>query len=594
MKNRFAALMCSAMLMTSMFAAPALSVSAAGASAAASEAMAAGEYENGSWAFDAVTGTLTLTGEQLAIRDPENVPWKGYEEQIGHIVIPYNMQVGSSYTAATDSYLYHLADDITAKHPDGFSWTFEPATQTLTLSGKGGWPKFNDWEWSNWGFVDYVDHVETLVIGDGITHISHSTLNADTVVLGADVQLSNFIWDNYVRDSFIVSRNNPYYAAYDNCLYSRDYKTLYSVPRNEVPDFHPNLETVGSHALQTDKKKTLVLPWGVKTLEDSAISFQTMVILPDTVASIGDYNFGAFTYSAQNTAAAAYMNGFGKESSVKAAKADTVASYYGITPSCWKTFGDKTYYFDKDGKMTTGKVKIDGQEYFFGKDGVLVGDGPENTESENTPAVGDGWISSVGKTYYYKDGKMLTGLQYIDGKAYYFGEDGVRQDSGWVYADGNWYYLSTYGAGVVNCWRDRDGKYYYLGADGKMKTNCWLQDYGSWYYLKADGSRYESCWAKIGGAWYWFGGSGKMAENTWLKLADGKWYYFHSTGAMAANQWVKTGGKWYYLGGNGAMAANRWVKSGAYWYCLGSDGAMLTNTTTPDGYRVDAQGRWTK
>ena len=159
-----------------------------------------------------------------------------------------------------------------------------------------------------------------------------------------------------------------------------------------------------------------------------------------------------------------------------------------------------------------------------------------------------GFVTENGKTYYYKDGKKVTGLQYINGKAYYFGTDGVMQKS------------------------------------------CWYQVDGDWYYVKADGTRYESCWAKIGGSWYWFGGSGKMMSNGWLKL-DGKWYYFRSGGQMATG-WIKDGSKWYYLTGSGAMAANRWVKSGSYWYYLGSSGAMLTNTITPDGYRVDSEGRW--
>lgn len=35
-------------------------------------------------------------------------------------------------------------------------------------------------------------------------------------------------------------------------------------------------------------------------------------------------------------------------------------------------------------------------------------------------------------------------------------------------------------------------------------------------------------------------------------------------------------------------------KAGAngIWYYLGQDGVMLTNTTTPDGYKVGADGAW--
>ena len=44
------------------------------------------------------------------------------------------------------------------------------------------------------------------------------------------------------------------------------------------------------------------------------------------------------------------------------------------------------------------------------------------------------------------------------------------------------------------------------------------------------------------------------------------------------------------------MWANAWIKSateeGVYYY-VGYDGAMLVSTMTPDGYRVDYNGKWT-
>ena len=42
-----------------------------------------------------------------------------------------------------------------------------------------------------------------------------------------------------------------------------------------------------------------------------------------------------------------------------------------------------------------------------------------------------------------------------------------------------------------------------------------------------------------------------------------------------------------------SLAKNVW-KAGAngIWYYLGQDGVMLTNTTTPDGYKVGADGAW--
>ena len=59
--------------------------------------------------------------------------------------------------------------------------------------------------------------------------------------------------------------------------------------------------------------------------------------------------------------------------------------------------------------------------------------------------------------------------------------------------------------------------------------------------------------------------------------------------------WYEMNGKWYYSGEDGVMWANRWIHSASeagVWFCVGSDGAMLVSCTTPDGYQVDAEGKW--
>lgn len=54
------------------------------------------------------------------------------------------------------------------------------------------------------------------------------------------------------------------------------------------------------------------------------------------------------------------------------------------------------------------------------------------------------------------------------------------------------------------------------------------------------------------------------------------------------SRWSNIGGKWYYFDNVGYMVHDKWIGD----YYLGSDGAMLTSTVTPDGYRVDASGKW--
>ena len=133
--------------------------------------------------------------------------------------------------------------------------------------------------------------------------------------------------------------------------------------------------------------------------------------------------------------------------------------------------------------------------------------------------------------------------------------------SGWQQNGGNWYYYE--GNTAVTDWKNISGPWYYFDGSGVMSTN----------------------WEKVNGAWYYFSTDGAM-RTSWQKVS-GAWYYMDNSGAMQTD-WKKISNAWYYFNGDGVMQANRWVGD----YYLGSSGAMLVNTKTPDGYRVDASGKW--
>lgn len=129
----------------------------------------------------------------------------------------------------------------------------------------------------------------------------------------------------------------------------------------------------------------------------------------------------------------------------------------------------------------------------------------------------DGFVTENGNTYYYDNGRRVTGWQTINGSRYYFLDNGEAAD-GWV-KDGpaDWYYFS----------------------DGKMQTG-WINDNGTTYY----------CY-----------GTGKMCHGRWHEIA-GKWYYFNESGAMLTSQWILDKGNWYYVAGDGVMATNTTVPGG--------------------------------
>lgn len=114
---------------------------------------------------------------------------------------------------------------------------------------------------------------------------------------------------------------------------------------------------------------------------------------------------------------------------------------------------------------------------------------------------------------------------------------------------------------------------------------------GSRWYLYNNGKKLTG-WQKQKNVWYYMDSKGVMLDNG-LNEIDGVTYYFHDWGGMANSWWRKdANGDWYYFRGNGAMAKSSWIEWKGEYYYVGKDGKMLTSTTTPDGYRVDRDGKW--
>ena len=125
------------------------------------------------------------------------------------------------------------------------------------------------------------------------------------------------------------------------------------------------------------------------------------------------------------------------------------------------------------------------------------------------------------------------------------------------------------------------------GVNHSQYFGSWIRSNGRWWFKHNDGSYTSNGWEKINRTWYRFDNSGWM-QTGWVK--DGSWYYLDGSGAMKTG-WLKDNGSWYYLCSLGAMKTG-WMKVSGKWYYAYSSGALAINTTTPDGYRVNANGEW--
>ena len=137
----------------------------------------------------------------------------------------------------------------------------------------------------------------------------------------------------------------------------------------------------------------------------------------------------------------------------------------------------------------------------------------------------------------------------------------------WIKDNKGWMWLNEDRTWAKNGWKKINNKEYYFNADGYMYTG-WVFDGGNWYYCGENGDKQLN----------------KTINGCKLD-AKGVW-------VGNANSWFQWGKDWYFFGNKGELARNQWVLWNNVWYYLGDNGAMLTNTTTPDGYKVDANGAW--
>ena len=99
-------------------------------------------------------------------------------------------------------------------------------------------------------------------------------------------------------------------------------------------------------------------------------------------------------------------------------------------------------------------------------------------------------------------------------------------------------------------------------------------------------------WEETAEGWKYRKADGSYAKDEELLIKE-KYYIFDSNAVMLKG-WNYARGSWRYYGGNGDMKSSRWIETNGMWYYVTEDGSLLVNGTSPDGYKVDANGVWIK
>lgn len=275
----------------------------------------------------------------------------------------------------------------------------------------------------------------------------------------------------------------------------------------------------------------------------------------------------------------------------------------------------KKYYFNYDGEMQVGRIKVydSNTSYLTDSSGALINTPGWNEYKNNWYYMNaDGSVRKnefikYGKGLYYVDseGKMVTGDFYFNGKSYHTDSDGVILKNVWYQEGYDWYYAGEDGASVTHSWKSGAGNvWYYLNESGAMaKGMCWVYNKGDY-----DNGKYE--YFDDNGIWQ--ENNNPINKNDW-SLVDGKWYYYSegkpytgwvgsyyiSQGVMCTNTYIEDGDDddnnvVYYVDHEGVYQKNSWVKIPGYegeysWRYAGTDGKILKNVWVGD-YYIDRSG----
>lgn len=278
-----------------------------------------------------------------------------------------------------------------------------------------------------------------------------------------------------------------------------------------------------------------------------------------------------------------YKNGTYAKSTWKTIKGNR---YYfhanGYRASGMTKIGQKTYYFSASGKLSAGWKTIKSNKYYFTKQGMYTG-----------------FHTIQGKTYYFKNNGVLLqnqGLKTIAGNRYFFNPDNTAA-TGWKNINGKKYYFRSNGQSVSG-WQTIDGNEYYFNAKGAALSG--FQTIENSHYLFDESGILQKApaagWHSFNGADYYYFQTESTLQTEWLTLeipnADGapqtcQYYLDPKTGIMATGL-LKLQDSYYYFLPEEQISANT----------VRNRGQMVTGqqlTITQDGdtgvYEFDESGK---
>lgn len=96
------------------------------------------------------------------------------------------------------------------------------------------------------------------------------------------------------------------------------------------------------------------------------------------------------------------------------------------------------------------------------------------------------WINNDNNWYYVIDNELVKGIKTINGKIYYFDDNGKMASNQWSNINNNWIYSISDGR-LVKGWNYINRKWYFFDSNYNMVHDNYIDG----YYLGSDGAWVE-------------------------------------------------------------------------------------------------------
>lgn len=178
--------------------------------------------------------------------------------------------------------------------------------------------------------------------------------------------------------------------------------------------------------------------------------------------------------------------------------------------------------------------------------GWLTEDGELRYKDSEGYYLTDSWKKKDGEWYYLNEDGYISRSSMID--EYYVNEEGRRVINQWISEanedewdseapDTYWYYYGKDGRSVISKWQEIDGKNYYFNEEGHMQTGM-LELNGFTYYLGEEGDGVmKTGWIELENedeeldqdtVWHFFDNNGRMVMNQIDRKINGSYYTFQN------------------------------------------------------------------